>query len=42
MLYSGNIGLSGDVDVLIDLAAEIKRNDIIFLIIGDGAKKTKI
>ena len=42
VLYSGNIGLSGDVDVLIDVAAEIKRDDIIFLIIGDGAKKEKI
>jgi glycosyltransferase involved in cell wall biosynthesis len=42
VLYSGNIGLSGDVDVLIDIAAEIRREDIVFLIIGDGAKKIKI
>lgn len=42
VLYSGNIGLSGDVEVLIDIAGKIKRNDIVFLIIGDGAKKTKI
>ncbi len=42
VMYSGNIGLSSDVDVLIDIAAEIKNEDIAFLIIGDGAKKEKI
>lgn len=42
VLYSGNIGLSGDVDVLIDVATKIKRQDIAFLIIGEGAKKIKI
>lgn len=42
VLYSGNIGLSGDLDILIDVAATIKRSDIIFLIIGDGAKKSVI
>lgn len=42
VLYSGNIGLSGDVDVLLDVASEIKREDIIFLIVGDGAKQEKI
>ena len=42
VLYSGNIGLSGDVDVLIDVAEKIRRDDIIFLIIGEGAKKQMI
>jgi hypothetical protein len=42
VLYSGNIGLSGDVDALIDVATEIQREDILFLIIGDGAKKEMI
>lgn len=42
VLYSGNIGLSGNVEVLIDVANEIKRKDIIFLIIGDGAKKEEV
>ncbi len=41
-MYSGNIGLSGDVEVLIDVAEKIRRDDIIFLIIGDGAKKQMI
>jgi glycosyltransferase involved in cell wall biosynthesis len=39
VMFSGNIGLSGGVDVLIDLAVKIKSNDIFFLIIGDGANK---
>ncbi len=42
VLYSGNIGLSGDVDILVNIAAEIKRDDIVFVIIGDGAKKEQI
>ena len=42
VMYSGNIGLSGDIDVLLDVAAEIKSDNITFLIIGDGAKKDMI
>jgi glycosyltransferase involved in cell wall biosynthesis len=42
VLYSGNIGLSGDVEVLTDIAERINRDDIIFVIIGDGAKKQMI
>lgn len=42
VLYSGNIGLSGDVDVLVDIAAKVNREDIVFVIIGDGAKKAMI
>jgi glycosyltransferase involved in cell wall biosynthesis len=42
VLYSGNIGISGDVDILIDVANEVKNENIIFLIIGEGAKKSII
>jgi len=42
VLYSGNLGLSGDVDILVDVAARIDRDDIAFVIIGDGAKKNMI
>lgn len=42
VLYSGNLGLSGDLDTLIDVAAMIDRDDIIFVIIGDGAKRHMI
>jgi glycosyltransferase involved in cell wall biosynthesis len=39
VLYSGNIGLSSNVDALIEVAARTKRQDILFLIIGDGKRK---
>lgn len=41
--YSGNIGHSQNLDLLIDVAEIIKVNcpDIIFLIIGDGAAKNQ-
>jgi glycosyltransferase involved in cell wall biosynthesis len=42
VMYSGSIGLSGDVEVLITVANEIERDDILFLIIGEGSKKEKI
>jgi glycosyltransferase involved in cell wall biosynthesis len=42
VLYSGNIGLAGDVDALIDVAEKIENDDILFLIIGEGAKKKMI
>jgi hypothetical protein len=42
VLYSGNIGLAGDVEVLIDVAAKIQDDDIVFLIIGEGASKQSI
>jgi len=42
VLYSGNIGLSGDVDVLTDIAERIHCDDIVFVIIGEGAKKQMI
>ena len=39
VLYSGNIGLASEVDVLIDIAIRIRNEKIMFLIIGEGAKK---
>ena len=40
VLYSGNMGMTHDIDVIVDVAEKIKqRNDIRFLFIGDGAKK---
>lgn len=43
VLYSGNIGWSHDVDILIKVANLLKsRTDIVFLIIGDGKKKDTI
>lgn len=40
VLYSGNMGMTHDVDALVDVANELKDdNDIQFLFIGDGAKK---
>jgi len=43
VLYSGNIGLTGNVDVLIDVAYKVRDfDDILFIIIGDGPKKQEI
>lgn len=42
VLYSGNLGLAGDVEVMISVASMICRDDVIFIIIGDGAKKRLI
>jgi glycosyltransferase involved in cell wall biosynthesis len=39
VIYSGNVGLTQNVEVLIDLAERVKEKDIFFLIIGDGDKK---
>ncbi len=39
VMYSGNFGLSGNVEVLLKVATELNRDDIVFLIIGAGAKK---
>jgi glycosyltransferase involved in cell wall biosynthesis len=38
VMYSGNIGLSGQIEELVGLAANFTGNDIIFVFIGDGAK----
>lgn len=43
VLYSGNIGMSGDVDIILDLAENLKSlENIVFVIIGDGAKREQI
>jgi glycosyltransferase involved in cell wall biosynthesis len=39
IVYSGNVGFTHNVEILIDLAEKIKRKDIFFLIIGEGDKK---
>ncbi len=39
VFYSGNIGLASEVDVLVDVASRMKQKNIVFLIIGEGAKK---
>ena len=42
VLYSGNLGLSHDVEVIVEIAARIDHPDIYFLIIGDGEKKRSL
>lgn len=43
ILYSGNMGLGHQLDVLIDLAVLLKnQKDILFLFIGEGAKKNSL
>ena len=38
VLYSGNLGYTHDVDVIVDLAERLQNVDIFFLIIGSGEK----
>lgn len=43
VLYSGNIGYTHNVECLVDVAKKIKdEKDILFLIIGEGMKKSMI
>jgi glycosyltransferase involved in cell wall biosynthesis len=42
VLYSGNLGRTHDLETLIYAAEKIKRDDILFLIIGGGDKKSKL
>lgn len=42
VMYSGNLGLSSNPELLIELASVIDNVEIIFLIIGEGAKKQSI
>lgn len=43
VLYSGNMGMTHDIDVLVDVANALKENQKIhFLFIGEGAKKAII
>lgn len=39
VMYSGNLGHSHNIEVLIEIALAIKDKDIYFVIIGDGDKK---
>lgn len=42
VLYSGNLGRTHDLETLIYVAEKIQRDDILFLIIGEGDKKSKL
>ena len=43
VLYSGNIGYTHSVEVLVDVAKQMQtEQDVVFLIIGDGKKKAEI
>jgi glycosyltransferase involved in cell wall biosynthesis len=42
VLYSGNLGTTSNAALLADIAASIQREDILFLIIGEGKEKGKI
>lgn len=42
VLYSGNLGYTHDIDVIIDLADHLQNDNVYFLIIGSGEKYKKI
>lgn len=43
VLYSGNMGMTHDIDVLVDVADRLKENEKIhFLFIGEGTKKAVV
>lgn len=42
VMYSGNLGNTHRVDVLVDVAKKIQDKDIIFVLIGEGGKKKVI
>jgi glycosyltransferase involved in cell wall biosynthesis len=42
VMYSGNLGLSSNIELLIEIAAKIRNEKVVFLVIGDGARKGKI
>jgi glycosyltransferase involved in cell wall biosynthesis len=42
VLYSGNLGVTHNVDVVLDLALKTRRPEILFIIIGDGDRKKHI
>lgn len=39
VLYSGNLGVSSNLDMILDLAKRTIDSDIVYLIIGEGARK---
>lgn len=42
VMYSGNLGITHELDVIIEIAAKCNRSDLFFLIIGDGEKKIQL
>jgi glycosyltransferase involved in cell wall biosynthesis len=42
VLYSGNLGTTHDVELLVEVANEIKNENVYFLIIGNGDKESQI
>ncbi len=42
VVYSGNLGRSHDIEVMVEIAAKIKDNTIQFVIIGEGDKQQSI
>lgn len=42
VLYSGNFGYSHQVDLLVELASKIKKNNVMFVMIGGGAMEMEI
>ena len=43
VLYSGNMGMTHDIDIMVDVADRLRENDRLrFLFIGEGAKKAVI
>lgn len=42
VMYSGNLGITHRMDVLLDVAQLVHDEDIVFLIIGEGGKKMMI
>jgi glycosyltransferase involved in cell wall biosynthesis len=41
-VYAGNLGLTTDIDVLVDAAALVAPNDITIEIVGDGAQRVRL
>ena len=42
VLYSGNLGKTGDTDILVELAKQTEDKNIHYVIIGDGVKRADI
>ena len=43
VLYSGNMGATHDIEAIVELATAMKNDrDVLFVLIGEGVKKTKI
>jgi len=41
-MHSGNVGLSQDLDTLLDAAAILQDEPVVFVIVGDGASKSRL